>query len=171
MSVDLETLRKLFTFNRWANRKTLDSVAVLTAEEYVQPAGGSFGSVHGTLVHLYGADWVWLERFHGRSPRSLPAGESFSTLEELQRKWSAVEAGHEAFLASLTPDRLLEEFSYVNFAGEGMTYPYGEALLHLANHGTYHRGQIATLLRQLGKKAISTDYLRWIDALRAEAAP
>jgi len=59
-----------------------------------------------------------------------------------------------------------EALTYVNFAGQTWTYPLAETLLHVANHGTYHRGQIATMLRQLGKTAISTDYLRWIDAGR-----
>jgi uncharacterized damage-inducible protein DinB len=169
MSRDLETLRNLFAFSRWANRMILDSVAVLTADEYARPIGGSFGSVQGTLVHLYGADWVWLERFHGRSPRSLPVGDDDMPLEALARKWREVEAGQDAFLATLTPERLGERLSYTAFDGSGFTRFLGDALLHLANHGTYHRGQVATLLRQLGRKAASTDYLRYIDAVEAKA--
>ena len=104
-----EDLEKLFAYGRWATAKMLESAAALGAEEFSKPIGGSFGSVQGTLAHLYGADWVRL-------------------------------------------------------AGQTWTYPIGEALVHVANHGTYHRGQVATLLRQLGQKAASTDYLRWIDA-------
>ena len=164
MSRDLETLRNLFSFSRWANRTILESVAVLTPEEYARPIGGSFGSVQGTLVHLYGADRVWLERFHGRSPRALPAGDDLAALEALARKWREVEAGQDAFIAALTPEHLAEPLSYVSFSGDHFTRALGDALLHLANHGTYHRGQVATLLRQLGRKAASTDYLRFIDA-------
>jgi uncharacterized damage-inducible protein DinB len=164
MSQDLSTLRNFFAFGRWANRTILESVAVLTPEEYARPIGGSFGSVQGTLVHLYGADWVWLERFHGRSPRAMPAGDDLATLEALAWKWREVEAGQDAYIATLTPERLAEPLSYVSVSGDSFTRLLGDALLHLANHGTYHRGQVATLLRQLGRKAASTDYLRFIDA-------
>ena len=164
MSQDLSTIRNFFAFGRWANRTILESVAVQTPEEYARPIGGSFGSVQGTLFHLYGADWVWLERFHGRSPRAMPEGEDLTTLEALARKWREVEAGQDAYIATLTQERLAEPLSYVAFSGDSFTRRLGDALLHLANHGTYHRGQVATLLRQLGRKAASTDYLRFIDA-------
>ena len=164
MSRELERLRDLFAFGRWANRTIIESVAALTPEEYARPIGGSFGSVQGTLVHLYGADWVWLERFHGRSPRAMPAGDDFLALEALARKWREVEAGQDAYIATLTPELLAEPLSYVSFSGDSFTRRLGDALLHLANHGTYHRGQVATLLRQLGQQAASTDYLRFIDA-------
>ncbi len=167
MVQDLSTLRNFFAFGRWANRKTLESVAALTPEEYARPVGGSFGSVQGTLVHIYGADWVWLERFHGRSPRAMPEGDDGLALDALANKWGEVEAGQDAYLSTLTQERLAEPLSFAAFSGEKFTRRLGDALLHLANHGTYHRGQVATLLRQLGHKAISTDFLRYVAALEA----
>jgi uncharacterized damage-inducible protein DinB len=159
-----EDIANLFAYGRWATGKTLESAAVLDPEEFVKPIGGSFGSVQGTLAHLYGADWVWLERFQGRSPSSLPGAESLASLTTIRERWDPVHRGLRELVESLAPGRLAEPLTYVNFAGQTWTYPVGEALVHVANHGTYHRGQVATLLRQLGKKAASTDYLRWIDA-------
>ena len=167
MTQDLTTLRNFFAFGRWANRSILESVAALTPEEFARSIGGSFGSVQGTLVHLCGADWVWLERFHGRSPRAMPTGHDLLDLDGLAQKWREIEAGQDAYIAALTQARLAEPLSYVSFAGDSFTRELGDALLHLANHGTYHRGQVATLLRQLGKKAISTDYLRFLDAQKS----
>ncbi len=167
MPQDLTTLRNFFAFGRWANRMTVESVSALTPEEYARPIGGSFGSVQGTLVHLYGADWVWLERFHGRSPGALPEGDAAAALDVLAGKWRDVEAGQDAYIATLTQDRMDEPLSYVAFSGDHFTRRLGDALLHLANHGTYHRGQVATLLRQLGRKPASTDYLRYVDAMEA----
>jgi len=155
---------KLFAYGRWANDKTLGAVAALSAEEYVRSVGGSFGSVQGTLAHLYGADWVWLERWHGRSPKSLPPAAEVPTLEVLKEKWPRVQAGHKDFVGGLTEGRLAEPITYVNFQGKTFTYSLSEALTHMVNHGTYHRGQVMTLLRQLGKPAVSTDFLRYIDA-------
>jgi uncharacterized damage-inducible protein DinB len=163
MIYPLETLRELYAYNRWANGKTLESVRLLSADEYEQTTGGSFGSVRGTLAHLYGADWVWLERLHGRSPRAMPEGEELSTLEGLAAKWNAVQDAREAFLAALTPERLVGPLSYAGFDGKPFTRVLGAALFHVANHGTYHRGQVVTLLRQLGRTPASTDFTRWLD--------
>ena len=91
-------------------------------------------------------------------------GEDLLALDALARKWREVEAGQDAFIATLTQERLAEPLSYVAFSGDSFTRRLGDALLHLANHGTYHRGQVATLMRQLGRKAASTDYLRFLDA-------
>jgi len=162
-----DDIAKLFAYGRWATAKILDSAAALDADEFARPIGGSFGSVQGTLAHLYGADWVWLERFHGRSPRALPGAEALTSVDALRERWRPVHDGLDRYVESLAPAQLAEPLTYVNFAGQTWTYPIGEALVHVANHGTYHRGQVATLLRQLGKTAASTDYLRWIDALKA----
>jgi uncharacterized damage-inducible protein DinB len=158
-----EDLSKLFAYGRWATDRTLESVQALDAEELARPIGGSFGSVQSTLAHLYGADWVWLERWNGRSPAALPAAQEAPDLATLRAKWVPVLDAHRAFVSSLAPARLDEPLTYVNFAGKTWTYPLGEVLVHVANHGTYHRGQIATLLRQLGKAPVSTDYLRYLD--------
>ena len=162
-----EDIADLFAFGRWATRQTLASAAPLTPEEFVQPVGGSFGSVQATLTHLYGADWVWLERWHGRSPGALPGADAALSVAALGAKWETVHDGQQAFVASLSPARMSEPLTYVNFAGKTLTYRIGDTLVHAANHATYHRGQIATLLRQLGKTPISTDYLRYVDTLSA----
>ena len=158
-------IAKLFAYSRWASELTLASVAELDSSQFVQTVGGSFGSVHGTLVHLYGADWVWLERWQGRSPRALPTGQDASTLDAIARMWREVQQKQMDFVEALAPERMARPLSYVNFKGETFSYPLGETLVHVANHGTYHRGQVATLLRQLGKTPASTDYLRYLDAL------
>jgi uncharacterized damage-inducible protein DinB len=66
-------ISKLFAYNRWANARTLGPSSTLTAEEYGRTLGGSFPSVGETLAHIYAAEWIWLERWQGRSPRGLPA--------------------------------------------------------------------------------------------------
>jgi uncharacterized damage-inducible protein DinB len=163
-----EEVSRLLDYNRWANARAIEGAAALTAEELSRSVGGSFTSVLGTLTHLVGAEWVWLERWHGRSPRALPS--EFATVEDLRRRLAEVEEGQKAFLAGLTPERLASKITYVNFAGQTWTYALGEAMVHIVNHGTYHRGQVATLLRQLGKKPLSTDYLLYLDGGGAAGA-
>lgn len=160
-----EDIARLFAYNRWANGQTLDSVAPLSAAEFTQPVGGSFGSLQGTLAHIYGADWVWFERFHGSSPRALPAPEELLSFAVLRDRWERVQEQQRAFVEGLTAERLAEPLTYVSFKGDTFTYPLGETLVHLTNHGTYHRGQVATLLRQLGKTPVTTDYLPFLRSL------
>ena len=159
-----EQIATLFAYGRWADGKLLEAAQPLSAEEFLRPIGGSFGSIQATFAHLYGADWVWLERWHGRSPSALPGADELKTLAVVRERWERVLEGQRAFADSVGADRMGEPLTYVNFAGQTLTYPLGETLLHAANHGTYHRGQIATMLRQLGHKAPSTDYLRYVDA-------
>ena len=159
-----EGIAKLFAYNRWAHGKMFESLAPLSSEELNRKIGGSFGSIHATLTHVYGADWVWLERWHGGSPSALPASTDAWSLAHFREKWRPVEEGHREFVAALTPERLTAPLTYVNFAGKTLSYPLGEALVHVANHGTYHRGQVATLLRQMNHSPISTDYVRYLDA-------
>lgn len=159
-----DDIEDLFAYGRWAMGKTLDSVTPLSADEFARSIGGSFGSVQGTFVHMWGADWVWIERFHGRSPSALPAGVSLTSAGDVRGRYDEIHEAQKRLLGALTPARLAEPLTYVNFAGQTCTYSVSDAMVHVVNHGTYHRGQIATLLRQLGKKAASTDYLRWIDA-------
>ena len=158
-----QAISKLFAYNRWANARTLDSVSALTGEEYGRTLGGSFPSVAGTLAHIYAAEWIWLERWQGLSPRGLPSAQEVATLTALREKWNAVEVRRTAFLEGLTEARMAEVVSYVNVKGETWRYPLGEMLVHLVNHSTYHRGQVATMLRQLGKTPEPTDYLLFLD--------
>ena len=123
-------ISRLFAYGRWASELTLASAAELDAKQFVQPVGGSFGSGHGTLVHLYGADWVWLERWQGRSPRALPTGQDASTLDAIARMWREVQQKQMDFVEALAPERMAQPLSYVNFKGETFKYPLGETLVH-----------------------------------------
>ena len=156
-----EDVRQLFDYNAWANQRALDAAAQLSAEQFVKPLGSSFSSVRDTLVHICGAEWIWLERFQGRSPSSIPDNSSVQSLAALREHWQPQAEGLLSFVNGLTQDDLDRVFEYktINF---GMyKNPLWQSLQHLANHGTYHRGQVATLLRQLGGKPILTDLMHF----------
>ena len=69
-----EEMKVLYDYNAWANRREMEAASALTTEQFTKPLGSSFSSVRDTLAHIFGAEWVWLERFQGRSPSSLPDG-------------------------------------------------------------------------------------------------
>lgn len=158
---------KLFDYNRWANGRTLESVSGLTLEEFAQHLGGSFPSVRETLAHIYGAEWIWLQRWLGASPTALPGAHQFFTVEELRQKWDGVEEERRAFLRAIDDSRLSETVHYANLKGDRKSNALGDLFVHLVNHSTYHRGQVATMLRQLGKKPNSTDYTAFLDTQSA----
>lgn len=161
--MDLATIRELYDYNRWANARTLDAASRAPADGFSRDLGGSFGSLRGTLTHLFGAEWIWLERWRGTSPRSLPSAADFPDVEAIRGRWSDVERGQQEFLSGLDAGRLREVVSYVNLKGQTFAYPLWRMLLHVVNHSSYHRGQVATHLRQLGATPLSTDLLLYDD--------
>ena len=160
----LVTLRELFAYNYWARDRQLEACAVLSPDDFQRPLHNSFPSIRDTLSHLVGAEWVWLERLRGRSPEALPEIGEFPTLEAIQDRWRAVEQGIRKYLACLREEDLSSYIIYTNFSGEAWRYSIWMVLLHLANHQTYHRGQVTTLLRQLGAHPPALDLLAADDA-------
>src|SRR5262245_36713350 len=102
MKRSVEDVVQLFAYNRWANARTLEPVSNLTPEEFGRTLGGSFPSVRETMAHIYAAEWIWLERWMGRSPRGLPTSQEVPTLEILKEKWGAVESACRGFVEGLT---------------------------------------------------------------------
>jgi len=161
--MDLESIRELYGYNRWANARSLEAAAAVSTEDFTREVGGSFASLRGTLAHMYGAEWIWLQRWKGISPRQLPFSLEFPDVASIRSRWQAVENERQVFLDALDPARLAEVLSYVNLQGQAFAYPLRRMLQHVVNHGTYHRGQITTLLRQLGAAPLATDLLLYDD--------
>lgn len=161
----------LFDYNRWANERILGAVERLTPEQFVRDLGNSFPSVRDTLAHILGAEWVWLRRWHGESPaKGLPATE-FPTVASLRDRFAVVEKERRAFLEGVPEERLAQPLPYTDFAGKQHALPLVHSLQHLVNHGSYHRGQVTTLLRQVGGTPVSTDMSRfYLDRAAGSAA-
>jgi len=166
--MNADHLRHLYGFNRWANGRILDACARLTREQFVQTIPSSFPSVRDTLAHILAAEWIWLERWKGSSPRVFPDDTGLTTVEALRERWRTVEREQRAFIESVRDPDLREILTYVNIKGETWSYPLGHTLQHVANHSTYHRGQVTTMLRQLGAEPPTTDLLVFDDELGSE---
>ena len=151
--------QRLYAFNRWANHRIRHSVLDLAPEEFERDLGNSFPSIRDTIVHIIAAEWIWLERWKGTSPRSMPDARELAAPEEIRRRWMDVEAEQAAYVEALSNDALGVVLRYTNTKGEEWEYPLWEMLAHVVNHSSYHRGQVATMLRQLGRKPAPTDFL------------
>ena len=153
---------ELFRDDRWANGRLLEAVSGLSEPELTTPLGGSFGSILGTLRHILWSEWRWLGRWQPGGSRIADPLTSAS-LGELKSRWSAFEADQQAFLATLRDSDLGRVVSYENPPGTTWSYSLAHMLQHVVNHGTYHRGQVVTLMRQLGKTPPVTDFLVFFD--------
>ncbi len=152
-----QDISKLFAYNRWANEKTFGPVAALTDEEYARPLGGSFPSVGGTLAHIYAAEWIWLERWKGVSPPGPPDESELADVVALRDRWKVIEDHRRGWLDALPPSGAAAVIQYRNTAGVPFAAPLWQLVQHVANHSTYHRGQVTTMLRQVGGRTVQTD--------------
>ena len=151
----------LYDYNAWANGRIYRAVEPLAPKAFLRDLKNSFPSVRDTLAHILGAEWIWLRRWHGESPSQILSATDFPTLASLKDRYGAVEKERRAFLDGLSEERLAQSFQYKDIAGNPMRLPLVQSLQHVVNHGTYHRGQITTMLRQLGVTPVSTDLARF----------
>src|SRR5262245_8431865 len=165
--MDLNDIRELYVYNRWANHRSLAAAAKLDNATFIRPMGNSFSSVRDTLAHILSGEWIWLERWNGISPTALLDAAAFPTVESLKVRWETVEQGYHEFLHSLSLARLQKNLAYINRAGQSYEYPLWQQMVHVVNHSSYHRGQVTTLLRQLGAQPIATDFLEYYDEKNA----
>ena len=157
--MNCDEIRLLYDYNSWANARTLEACGALDLERLTRDLGSSHRSVRETLAHIMGAEWIWLERWNGRAPSALPAGQLFPDLESLSRRWSEVERDLLGLVAGLREADLERELQYRTLDGKPYSQPLWQMLQHLVNHGSYHRGQVAAMLRQLGAKPGATDLI------------
>jgi len=156
-----ELTRQLFDYNHWANNRALEAAAQLTDEQFTKPLGSSFSSVRDTLAHICGGEIVWLERFQGRAPSTFPDTSAAQTAATLRAFWQPYADKLLNFANSVSQADLDHVIEYKTFNFGVYKNPLWQSMQHLANHGTYHRGQVATLLRQLGRKPILTDLMHY----------
>jgi uncharacterized damage-inducible protein DinB len=156
-----EDMRRLYDYNAWANHRSLEAAAALTTEQFTKTLGSSFGSVRDTLAHICGAEWIWLERFQGRSPASLPDVNQFADAASLRAHWAEQEQRLLKFVNGLSQSDLDRVFEYKTLKFGTYKNPLWESMQHVVNHGSYHRGQVTTLLRQLGAQPILTDLMHF----------
>ena len=156
-----QEIQLLFDYNSWANHRTLGAAEKLTPEQFTQPMGSSFTSVRDTLAHICGAEWIWLERFQGRSPSALPDVTKFGDVSTLREQWLQQEARLLAFVSQQTQSDLDRVMEYKTLRFGIYQNPLWQSMQHVVNHGTYHRGQVTTMLRQLGAQPVLTDLMHF----------
>ena len=149
-------MNNLLNYNSWANRRIMAEVEKLPVELFEKRIGGSFGSLKATLVHLLESDWLWLQRFNGIPLADLPEWriDNATTLHEI---WKPIQDE-----SSKVVDQYLNEpgkvITFITRKGSKHTLPFEEIVTHISHHGSYHRGQLTHIIRELGGTPVGTDY-------------
>jgi uncharacterized damage-inducible protein DinB len=149
MPVTLDVLQDHLSYTAWASRRLLDAASNLTADELNRDFGTANSSVINTLIHIYSADKVWLDRVQGKSPESFTSREN-PTVPSLHTAWLAVHEGWSRWAGALKPSSPETDISYFDLKRKEWRQPLWQIVLHVVNHGTHHRGQVSGFLRSLG---------------------
>lgn len=155
----LTQTRQLLLYTLWADRAVIDAIRPVRLEDLAREAGVSFGSLLGTLVHILGSERLWLSRFTGQPMPHRPTVEELPDFLSLARAWEETAAELGAFLASLAEDQLAATITWTTTEGTTHSAPLWQPVVHMVNHATYHRGQVVSLLRQLGYQPPVTDMI------------
>ena len=145
-----DVLQTLLDYHYWARDRLFAAVDTLTDEQLRRPLGNSFPSIFDTMAHLCGADWIWRSRWEGESPMALPTPETYDDLATIRAAWLDEERRIRAIVSRLGPEGILRPVEYTGWDGRRQAQPFWQMLQHVVNHGSYHRGQVTTMLRQIG---------------------
>jgi len=157
-----EYFLQLYDYHYWANHRILASVEGLTDEQLHLSHGQSWGSVHGTLLHIMNAEWIWLQRWQGESPKAFYRSENFPNLAPLREFWTNLETALLAFVAAQTTQSLEREITYTSTLGKTYQLILWQMMAQIPNHGTQHRNEIAAMLTAMTIQNPENDIVYYI---------
>lgn len=140
----------LYDYHYWATHRLLEAAARLAPEQIDAAPLAGLPALRDILVHAMGAEWIWRQRLEGSSPAAMPEPADFATLAAIAASWAGEERALRTYIASLSADDLMAQIAYRTIGGRAWTSPVWEILVHLANHGTQHRSEVAAILTALG---------------------
>lgn len=152
-------MQQCSAYTAWANKKLFDCIAILPEETINQEITSSFPSIRLTVLHMWNAESIWWQRLKLQERVEPPAPSFTGEFAMLQKISSAQSLEWAAWVKKATEVQLQHVFAYRRSKKEEIKKPVYEVLLHLFNHASYHRGQLVTMLRQVGVSNIpQTDF-------------
>ena len=161
-----DLLVEWYRHKMWAHDRYCQEIATLSPERFVQDTRSSFPSIRDTLVHVFSVDGRWLDRFRGQTPRPKLDPANYPYLEDIRTRWREIEEAQLALVEQLGAGVASTITLPAEDGHEAHTVPAWGPLYHVSHHAGYHRGQLATMLRQLGHRPPATDFLDYVDVGR-----
>jgi uncharacterized damage-inducible protein DinB len=157
-----EIILQLAAYNQWANGILFATVSGLTEEQQHTSLHSSFPSLYKTFLHILDAESIWWQRMKLQERIDVPSQNPAVDFQTLGTQLQQQDKLWQEWVNNANDHALQHEFIYYNSRKERFKQPMYQMLLHMFNHGTYHRGQLVTMLRQLGfEKAPATDFIVW----------
>ena len=160
-SVTREEALTLFSYDSWANDLMIEAVSRIGRDALHEDRGSSHRSIFGALVHVVAAEEVWLSRWTNRPLAKLTGVEQVATLDSLRLFWNSVREARDRFVGGLADEDLDGSLTITTTGGDRYRHSLAEMFRHLVNHSSYHRGQVAAMLRQIGEAPPATDLIRF----------
>jgi uncharacterized damage-inducible protein DinB len=161
-----QDIQLLYKYNSWANRRILDAATLINEEEFLAPASYPHGGLRSTLTHILFAEWIWRTRWQGESPTLRINPSEFPTFDSLRVRWLKEEMALKAFVDKLTDEKLNVPFQYKNTRGDEMENILWQAMVHVVNHGTQHRGEAAAMLTEFNHSPGDTDFIVFLREMK-----
>lgn len=155
-------VRAHYKYNDWANQRMLAVIQSLTGAQYTQPLVSSYPTIRDTWAHVVFAEWLWLQRWKGSSPGVGPEWSSNPPDDRFVAVLREVEDDRSHFLSTLDDASLDRPLHYNNMKGDPFATRFLDVLLHVVNHASYHRGQLVTMIRQVGATPVTTDLIVYV---------
>lgn len=157
--MNLSQVVELYEYDCWANEELLSIIEGIEFERLIQNVESSFGSIRDTLVHILGAEELWLSRWNGQAIRGLLDPNNFGNYVVLKNRWALHSSKLMKYLSDINDEKLMKPLSYTNIQGINYTTELWKQMLHVVNHSSYHRGQVVTMMRQLSIQPPSLDLI------------
>lgn len=154
------------SYNIWANNRLINNLLGKNDKLLRQELVGSFPTIRATVIHIWFAETGWLSRLSGNGWETSNVTNFIGTNEELFKSWGITSENFKTFVEKAD----LEKEIKFEHKGEKFSIPTREIIQTVFNHGSFHRGQVVMMMRQLGISDIpQTDYIEWVrEKARAE---
>lgn len=158
----LDIITHLYEYNEWATNRLFEASAAVPEGELTANRGASSGAILMAFAHLAAAETNWLGRWTtGRNTTPTQELQKMPNMETVRAAFHASHTGLREFVAALTEERLEVDLKTRDSSGHEISRPLWQMMAHVANHGTYHRGEIAAMLTDLGHSPGDIDFLFW----------
>ena len=157
-----ELLKQFAAYNVWATQRIVERIHELPEENHLAELPSSFTSLYKTVLHMWDAESIWWQRMKLQERINRPSENFNGSLMDISNSLLSQSRQWEEWVSNASDLSLDHVFQYYTTKKELIKMPVYQMLLHVFNHGSYHRGQLINMLRQLGiDKLPSTDFSVW----------